>query len=258
MTVLTVALLAVGAWLPLGSPWLRVRQVDVAGLERLSRSEVDTITAPELGSPLVLAPTETLARRIRALQVVKEVRVLRVLPSTLRVEIVERQPVAALPSGRTYRLVDAEGVVVDEQQQVVAGIPVLHVDLETAGVDAMTAALVVVRELPPDLLRQVRHLGATSADHVWLRLTDGSRVVWGDRSETRRKAEVLGGLRKAHRTPARSSGRSWVYDVSAPNAPAVSPGRLAARASRAIRRHAPAVVESARGGPYRPNVTRLT
>jgi cell division protein FtsQ len=67
----------------------------------------------------------------------------------------------------------------------------------------------------------VSAVGASSPDSVWLTLKDGSRVLWGSPADTADKVVVLSRLRVvAHQTGVQANSR--VYDVSAPDAPAVS------------------------------------
>jgi cell division protein FtsQ len=231
------------AWVLLASPWLRVDRVAIVGLHRLDRESVAAIGGAEVGVPLVMVRTGILERQIRQFPVVDEVRVIRDWPSTLRIEVTERVPVAAIPSARGLRLVDREGVVLAWQRRVPRGVPVLRVDLDGGGVEALTAALAVARDMSATLRPQVRDLGADSAHRVWLTLRDGSHVEWGSDADSELKSEVLLSLRKIKKQRTASAG-GWVFDVSAPRTPAVRPaGEDVHRASGAISRHAPMVIE---------------
>jgi cell division protein FtsQ len=59
-------------------------------------------------------------------------------------------------------------------------------------------------------------VAAASADDVTLVLRDRTRIVWGSAADSARKADVLRALLRRPGT---------VYDVSAPDAPAVREGR---------------------------------
>lgn len=252
-------LLGATAWLLLDSPWLRARHVDVRGAYRLEEEVVVGIARAEVGRPLLMAGTDGVERRLREFPVVRDVRVSRAWPSTIRVEVRERVPVAALPSGREFHLVDGSGVVMERRRRPPRGVPVLRVELDVGGVPALSAASTVAREMSTALRPLVRDIGAEGADRVWLTLRDGSRVVWGSGEDSRFKSEVLLSLRTAHGSGAGSRTRRAVYDVSAPHAPAVrGVARRETHSSRGIRRHALSVVESTSADPYRPDITRLT
>jgi len=112
------------------------------------------------------------------------------------------------------QLVDRDGVVIGGAVAPPPGLPLLRVDLEQAGVGALRACLAVSAALPASLSRQVHQMGADGPESVWLVLRSGSRVMWGGADSSARKAEVLLALLQGK--PATG------YDVSAPDAPAVT------------------------------------
>jgi len=75
------------------------------------------------------------------------------------------------------------------------------------GNPAVRAAAAVLRELPPAIAHRVRAVLAPTASDVWMRLTSGVVIVWGDTSRPAEKAKELSLLMRTH---ARG------YDVSAP------------------------------------------
>jgi len=75
------------------------------------------------------------------------------------------------------------------------------------GNPAVRAAATVLRELPPAIAQRVRTMLAPTASDVWMRLTGGVVIVWGDTSRPAEKAKELSLLMRTH---ARG------YDVSAP------------------------------------------
>jgi POTRA domain, FtsQ-type len=75
------------------------------------------------------------------------------------------------------------------------------------GDPAVRAAATVLRELPSAIAHRVRAVLAPTAAEVWVRLTGGVVIVWGDTSRPAEKAKELSLLMRTH---ARG------YDVSAP------------------------------------------
>jgi len=75
------------------------------------------------------------------------------------------------------------------------------------GNPAVRAAATVLRELPPAIAHRVRAVFAPTASEVWVRLSGGVVIVWGDTSRPAEKAKELSLLMHTH---ARG------YDVSAP------------------------------------------
>jgi cell division protein FtsQ len=224
-----VLVLAGLGWLVLGSPVLEVRQVRVLGTDRVPVADVLRTADPERGRPMVLVDLAGVSRRVNALPLVHDVRVVRQWPGTLVVTVHERVAVAAVPASAasaagkpasgaasTVRLVDRDGVEVGSGPKP-AGLPYLQVDLARSGAATMRAALAVLDSLPANLRTGLKGIGADSPDGVWLTLSDGVRVVWGDATDSDRKAAVLHAVITAS-DPARLA----VVDVSAPDAPAVT------------------------------------
>jgi cell division protein FtsQ len=170
-----------------------------------------------MGGPLLLADTGRIAAQVRRQPLVAAVEVSRRWPSTLRVRVRERNPVAAVPGPNGVRLVDVDGVVVDLALLPPPRLPVVEVDVgTTSGAAALRACLAVLEGMPAGLRDQVHQIGADGPESVWLVLDDRSRVQWGGAEQTPLKADVLQALRRQ---------RAARYDVSAPDAPAVS-GKL--------------------------------
>jgi cell division protein FtsQ len=203
------------------SPWATVQKVTVTGTARIPVGSVQGMLADQRGRPLLLVDTAMLSARVRALPLVAGVSVRRVWWSGLSVEVRERQAVAAVPARSGVRLVDVEGVEVATASRAPAGLPLVQVDLDRAVPGSLAAVLQVLAGLPAPLIRQVSAVGAASPDSVWLTLKDGSRVLWGSTADTADKVVVLSRLRVvAQQAGTQAKGR--VYDVSAPDAPAVS------------------------------------
>lgn len=211
-----LVLLLVAGWAAVLAPWARVERVEVRGVSRVDAGTVRDAADPEVGRPLLLADTAAVAARVRADRLVRSARVTRSWPGGLRITVVERIAVAAVPGpadlAGSFSLVDADGVELARTPAAPAGLPVVQTDLARAGAPALRACLRVLGDLPAEVSRQVRQVGARSVDGVWFVLEDGRKVTWGSDQENARKGEVLVAL-------LRQPGRA--YDVSAPDNPAV-------------------------------------
>lgn len=216
-SLVTVA--ALGAWLLLWSGLLAVHRISVEGVSRLTPREVTAAADLRRGEPMITVDTRAVERRVARLGPVASVRVLRSWPSTLRIEVTERQPVAVLvpPDGGPDRLVDRTGVAF----ATVAPRPALLTPVQTAapvpggGEAAVRAAVRVLTTLPPGVRRDVTAVSAPSPAGITLQLSGGRQVVWGDDSRTARKAAVLAALLAAPVPP--GGHRPTVYDVSTPD-----------------------------------------
>jgi cell division protein FtsQ len=208
LVLLTAGVVGSAAWLVFFSPVLGVRSIDIVGNLTVPAERIEKEAGvPDL-HPLAtvdLAGVETRVLRIRQLASAK---VDRVWPGTLRIEVVEREPVAAVPAGGKAALIDKEGVVIEIRDVAPPGLPILRVDRPAAGDPATVAALKVIQSLPDDLAAKVRVVRASTPEGVSLELSDGRSVVWGGADRGEDKARILTSLLRRKAT---------VYDVSSPD-----------------------------------------
>jgi cell division protein FtsQ len=218
LIVIAVVLVLNGlAWVAVKSPWATVQKIEVTGTDRVSIAAVRAEAEAELGHPMLLARTADIATRVGRQKLVRSVQVRRHWPSTIRIQVLERVPVAALPAGSSLSLVDRDGVEVERVKVAPAGLPRLEVDRGAASVPALRGSLAVLQALPSTLSQRLLAIGADSPDGIWLKLRDskvpgGARVEWGDSAQSRRKAQVLMALLPQHAVG---------YDVRSPDTPAV-------------------------------------
>ncbi len=206
-----VAALLVGvlAWLVLASSVLAAREVSVAGQRRLSEAQVRDAAAVPFGVPLARLDLDAVARRTTTLPQVASATVERGWPHTVRIVVVEREPLLAVREPDGFALVDRRGVVFDKASKVPPGVLLSAAD--PTAVPLLTDLGVVAAALPPELRDQVERLRATAADDIVLDLESGATVRWGDASESPLKAQIVDALLT-------SKVRS--IDVSAPHTPA--------------------------------------
>ncbi len=202
-----VAPFALLAWVLLGSSWLVVEKVVVSGESRLTAEQVLRAASVRTGTPMARVDTGEVASRIGALGPVASVSVSRAWPRTLKVVVTEREPVAAVGSGRSWTLYDATGTKLGTATSVPAGLVRLVVAHPGPSDAATRAALSVLEGLPKSLRTQVAVVRAGSPEEVGLVLRDGRQVVWGGTSDGAAKATALVAL-------LRLKGR--VFDVSSP------------------------------------------
>ena len=209
-TALVLALVAAG-WVLLASPVTAVREVAVTGTSRTDPEAVRAAADGQLGRPLLRVDEDAVRAGLSGLPYVGTVRVGRDWPHGLVLEVTERVPVAAVPAGEGVDLLDAGGAVITSVPQAPQDVPLVSVDVATAGSGAVRAAGEVAASLPAQLRADVAEVGARSADDVRLRLREGQEVRWGSADGSALKARVLQVLRQR---PAQG------YDVSAPTVPA--------------------------------------
>lgn len=209
--LLSLALVFAGAVWVLGwSDVLGVSSIEVVGAERAPETYVVLSSGIEAGTPMARVDTAEAERRISEMRVIGDVTVERIWPSTVRITVTERRAVTVAHRGDTLRLVDAQGIDFAVTRAVPRRLPLLDVDLDSAGPEQVAAGLAVVQGLPPAVARRVATVTVLTPDDVRLNLRSGAVVFWGDSAETAHKAEVLQALLR------RQADR---YDVRAPDSP---------------------------------------
>lgn len=117
LQALTLVLVTVfGLWLGyarvMASERLRVGRVNVEGNHFLSEGEVRALLGPAVGENILGLDIAALKARLRSSAWVAEATVRRTLPDTIRVEIVERVPLALAEADGLY-LMDAFGTLIE-------------------------------------------------------------------------------------------------------------------------------------------------
>lgn len=124
-----------GAWLVLHAPVLALRRVEVTG--RLVHTDAARIRAGaglRTGEPMLLADLGAARRRVERLPWVAEARLVRRLPGTVRIHVVERAPVAwAADAAGIPWLVDGTGRVLGRTEAPPGGL------VEVRGLEAIGA-----------------------------------------------------------------------------------------------------------------------
>lgn len=100
-------------------------RVEVAGNRHVSREAVVNLFAPDQGRSVLRVPLEARRQALERIAWVGEAHVLRIFPNRIRVELVERQPIAFLRSGSDLTLIDASGVILERPAQGEFHFPVV-------------------------------------------------------------------------------------------------------------------------------------
>jgi cell division protein FtsQ len=208
-----VVLVALGGFLLADTSLVSVRRIQVVGATTIPADQVRHAAKVRSGTPLLRVNTGTVRSRVRGLPVVAWASVSTRWPSTLRIEVRERQPVIAVTTGDPHKhpavhLIDATGLAYRTVSSLPAGV--VPADLAKAGPgDPVTMAVIaVVRALPATVRAQITTVSAPTPAQVTLHLTNNRTVNWGDADDPARKATVLTTLLQQKGT--------W-YDVSAPD-----------------------------------------
>jgi len=193
------------------SPLLALREITIDGTSRVDAEAVRERLDEQLGTPLALVDYGRIDAALREFPVIRSYRTETIPPGTIRVHIVERQPIVSVekPTGG-YLFVDAAGVAVEESAQRLPGVPLVTESSTAIPNPAFDAAVEVLLAMPADLRQTVDTVAARSRDDVTLTLTGAPQTVeWGSADDSVRKAELLAVLRAIH------GSNPGTFDVSA-------------------------------------------
>jgi cell division protein FtsQ len=191
------------------SSWLRTEGVEIVGNDQLSDQQVLEAAEVRTGGPLATVDLDDIEVRLRSLATVKEVDVSRKWPHQVRIEVVERTPIAVLDRGDTLTKLDADGVSFGRLGKAPAGLPRVKVG-PAADDDALEEGAEVVSALDEEVAGLLDFLEVRTVDQILLHLRDGREVRWGSAEQSQDKARVLLALLDRD---------AEVYDVSVPGAP---------------------------------------
>jgi cell division protein FtsQ len=125
LVVVVLVVLVAAAALVTVSPLLDVDHLQVHGVHRLTAAEVEAAGGIHRGDAMVWMDTGRVAGRIEALPYVRDARVTREWPDTVKVTVHERTPVAWIDGPGAKTLVDGSGRVLQTVAAAPAGMPQL-------------------------------------------------------------------------------------------------------------------------------------
>ncbi len=197
------------------SPLMALRTIEVRGTDRVDATALRQALSDQVGTPLARLDFDEVKRDIAGFPLIESYVTEEVPPHTLVVTVTERTPVVAVPSGKSFDLVDPAGIVVQSSPKRPEGVPVADVARAELGSPVFRTMTEVVLSLPSTVRNQVTDVRASTADDVTLTLGDGSTVVWGSPDSSDAKAALLAALVKDH--TARNPDTKVEFDVSAPD-----------------------------------------
>lgn len=196
-SVFFVFLILLTAFILLGSPIFEVRQITVSGNHVLPAQKIIDISGITTGTNTFKINLKEAAENLYTLPLIKEVRLVRQLPSRVIINVRERQPVALVPTGNGFIQVDRDGVCLQQSGvggslPVVTGIPLRSpAPGQVLRDNRIAVALGVISDLPPQLLKGLSEIHIDGQGQVVLYTLDGVECRFGIPVDISRKAFVL-------------------------------------------------------------------
>jgi cell division protein FtsQ len=196
-------------WVIYGTAVLGVRDVQVVGTDFLTPLQVEQAASVPMKEPLARVDLDAVRARVQGLAAVDKAVVSRSWPGTIKVEVVERTPVAAVPVGtEQWTLIDGAGVAYRSVSRRPDGLPLAQLAAPGPGDVNTRSALTVLSSLTDELREQLVGISVKAPAQIKLMLRGDRTVVWGDDTQSATKAQVATALLKR---------KGDTIDVSAPD-----------------------------------------
>jgi len=185
------------------SPYFVLQNIEVTGNQELAAEQVIELSGLSLGANIFTIDAQNAALKIAMHPSVKEVKVDRRLPATLRFAITERKPVALVVGQDGFIMVDEEMVYIKKvndlqglQLPLISGVKISP-DLRPgakAETEGLKTALKLIALLDKGFLVNVAEIIAPSSLSLTLRTVQGVEVRFGEPVDLNRKIAVMNSL----------------------------------------------------------------
>jgi len=195
--VLAVVGLAVGGWLLLRSPLLRVHEVKVVGAEKLDAATLAAASGLK-GENILFADTGKAKERLSQVAMIKDLSIERRWPGEMVIKVKERQPWGYWQVKDDIYVIDDEGFVLDNDQPGEGAPTIAQLDSdrrwlpgEQVEVHAVDLARQLIESAPRSLGRAVVGLEYSDRSGLTAVLEGGLRATFGDDRDLDYKISAL-------------------------------------------------------------------
>ncbi|MEB4616580.1 FtsQ-type POTRA domain-containing protein [Leucobacter sp. M11] len=179
------------------TPIMGVREIQVAGTERVDEAAIQEALAPQLGTPLALVEDGQVREALSGFTLIQEYAVERVPPHTLVVRVAERRPVLAVEADGGFALLDQAGIRIETGEARPEGFPLATGKAAEVGHPAFVAVAAALQQMPPDLLAGFNQVTASTGEDIRFTVNGGPDVVWGGPDDSGVKSVILASMRTA-------------------------------------------------------------
>jgi len=203
-----------------------LRTIRVSGESHLTRSEVVGLSGLTPATNVLWLNAGRVVERLESDPWIARATVEKTLPSGVRIDIVERVPVAVAQQGSALVLVAADGTTLGPAREG-PGLPLIAAGGPASGTGALgflSDAARAIASLDRDLRSRVREVMPAPDGTVEMLLTSGTRVLYGPPTDMARKAGTLRALLRWAEAQASPVAQLDVRSPDAPTALLGSPG----------------------------------
>ena len=197
---------------------LRVFEVEGNSGRRITDDQIVAAAGVPRGAKLLRVSTRKVVRRVSEIPWVAEARVERLLPSKLRISVVERRPELVVETGQGPYLVDPEGLVLQQGSEDLVTVSDLPLGELRAG-ERLTSreflnAAAIYKSLPRRIRESVSVISAPTIDQTVIRTAGGPSIFYGAAEQIDDKNFALESLYQG-------TNPGSVIDIRVPSRPAV-------------------------------------
>lgn len=169
------------------SDTFRIETVSFSGLERVQKKELERAVGEVRGQSIFKADLPGLASMIATHPWIKKAVVYRTLPDRLDIKITERIPAALAGLGKGMKLVDTEGVIIQNAEKGEFSRLPLLTGLEDAdsgtGIASATGAVALLSEKEPGLLHRIERIDLSEKDKLIISLRGFDGKIYLNRED---------------------------------------------------------------------------
>jgi cell division protein FtsQ len=154
---------------------LKVKRIQVVCPHDSVARDIQAMVDPSSLGNLLLVDITGLQNRIEGHRWVKEARLRKVFPSSVKIEIKEREPAAVLKIGQSFMLIDEQGVVLERLAAPdAAGLPLLmdSSSFNSFNKEKLTLAWECLKSLTAEEKAEIAALDLSRSDSVGVYLKD--------------------------------------------------------------------------------------
>lgn len=184
----------------MNSAFFSVQHINVIGNRVLAAEKVVELSGLNRGSNLFKLDTREAAEKIELHPSIKEVKIKRKLPHTIKIEITERIPAALVVGLSELIIVDVEGVYlqkVDDLQElqlpIISGIPVQE-NVSPGSIistQGLNSALSLIRLMDRGFLVNIAEIIAATPESLALKTIQGVEIRFGKPEDIERKINLI-------------------------------------------------------------------
>ncbi|HEY3374351.1 MAG TPA: FtsQ-type POTRA domain-containing protein [Candidatus Aquicultor sp.] len=186
------------------SSLFNITNIDVAGNKFIPSSKIAAACGVTENTSLLNVPVKDIRRKLLKDPWVQDAQVKRALPHTLRVDIVERTPIALISHANKFYMIDANKCVIAERPNsdgvtipIITDIPVAKVQIGHRIVNSsLENAILCLNSMPASLRNSINLLSASSIDKLSLYNRANIEILYGEAKQAEDKNTVLAGILK--------------------------------------------------------------